>query len=187
MPIMAEGTLNVSLGYRSMYQSTSGANNVSIGSYSLYSNTYGSGNTSIGSTALNINTSGGSNTAIGQSALYRNTTGSGNVAIGGGAGAYTANDSSNSTSELCLYIGNNTKSSANGVNREVVIGPEAIGNGSNTVTIGGSSSTTTYMTPVIVLRSSTSAPTGIEGGMYYNSSTKHFYGYDGTNWKQLDN
>ena len=30
-------------------------------------------------------------------------------------------------------------------------------------------------------------PESIEGTIYYNTTTKHFYGYDGTNWKQLDN
>ena len=26
-----------------------------------------------------------------------------------------------------------------------------------------------------------------EGGIYYNTTNKHFYGYNGTTWKQLDN
>ena len=42
------------------------------------------------------------------------------------------------------------------------------------------------VTPAIILNGASSAPTGIEGGIYYNSTTKHFYGYDGTTWKQLD-
>lgn len=34
----------------------------------------------------------------------------------------------------------------------------------------------------------TSAPTAVAGGIYYNSSTQHFYGCkDGANWTQLDN
>lgn len=32
-----------------------------------------------------------------------------------------------------------------------------------------------------------SAPSGVEGGIYYNSTDKHFYGYNGTSWVQLDN
>ena len=31
------------------------------------------------------------------------------------------------------------------------------------------------------------APTGVEGAMFYNTATKHFFGYNGTAWKQLDN
>lgn len=35
--------------------------------------------------------------------------------------------------------------------------------------------------------SSSSALTASEGKIFYNSTTHHFYGYDGTTWKQLDN
>jgi len=31
------------------------------------------------------------------------------------------------------------------------------------------------------------APTGTEGGIYFNSTDKHFYGYNGTAWVQIDN
>ena len=30
-----------------------------------------------------------------------------------------------------------------------------------------------------------SAPTGVEGAIYYNSTTKKHYGYNGTNWYAL--
>jgi hypothetical protein len=30
-----------------------------------------------------------------------------------------------------------------------------------------------------------SAPTGIEGAIYYDSTTKKHYGFDGTNWNSL--
>jgi hypothetical protein len=40
---------------------------------------------------------------------------------------------------------------------------------------------------VVVLNPLSSAPAGVPGGLYYNSSTHHFYGYNGTTWKQLDN
>ncbi len=32
-----------------------------------------------------------------------------------------------------------------------------------------------------------SPPTAVEGGIYYDTGLKHFYGYDGTTWLQLDN
>lgn len=34
---------------------------------------------------------------------------------------------------------------------------------------------------------STSAPAAAEGNIYYNKTSKHFYGYNGTSWVQLDN
>jgi len=40
----------------------------------------------------------------------------------------------------------------------------------------------------LVLGEHTDVPYGaVEGAMYYNSTDKHFYGYNGTAWKQLDN
>lgn len=30
-------------------------------------------------------------------------------------------------------------------------------------------------------------PTATEGGIYFNSTDKHFYGHNGTAWVQLDN
>ena len=46
---------------------------------------------------------------------------------------------------------------------------------------------TVYSSGRIKLVSQSSAPTAEEGSIYYNSTTKHFFGYDGTTWKQLDN
>lgn len=41
---------------------------------------------------------------------------------------------------------------------------------------------------LVVTNSSTEPVTSLtEGRIYYNSTDKHFYGYNGTEWKQLDN
>jgi GH18 family chitinase len=109
------------------------------------------------------------------------------AAIGYEAGAYTSAATANSQSTNSVYIGKDSKSNSNTVDNEIVIGYGTYGQGSNTVTIGNALTTTSYLTPVIVLRNAGTTPTGIEGGIYYNNSTKHFYGYDGTTWKQLDN
>ena len=45
----------------------------------------------------------------------------------------------------------------------------------------------TLAVPQIQLDALSSAPSGQEGMIYYDSGTKHFYGYDGSSWKQLDN
>ena len=98
-----------------------------------------------GNQALYSNTTGSNNVAQGQYALYSNTTGSNNVAQGQYAGAYINGGASpNQTSSFSVYIGNNTMALADGDTNETVIGYNATGNGSNTVTIGNSSVTGVY-------------------------------------------
>jgi hypothetical protein len=73
---------NVSLGYQSFLNNTSGSSNNAIGSLSLQSNTSGAFNNAMGHFSLYTNTSGAINTAIGNGAMYFNTTGSSNNAVG---------------------------------------------------------------------------------------------------------
>ncbi|MDR2147198.1 MAG: tail fiber domain-containing protein [Tannerella sp.] len=75
---------NVSFGYQSLQNMSSGTYNTAIGSSALYSNT-GNYNSAMGSNALYFNTSGTGNTATGVCALYQNTTGSYNTASGNNA------------------------------------------------------------------------------------------------------
>jgi len=103
------------------------------------------------------------------------------------AGRFIADGSGKTAGNNSVYLGYDTRASVDSTENEIVIGASAIGNGSNTVTLGNTSVTKTYMSPVIILKSSATAPTGVEGGIYYNSTDKHFYGYNGTSWKQLDN
>jgi len=118
--------------------------------------------------------------------LLNNTTGNNNTANGVNAGRYIADGSPKTTGNNGVYLGYDTRASVDGTDNEIVIGASATGNGSNTVTLGNTSVTKTYMSPVIILKSSATAPTGVIGGIYYNSTDNHFYGYNGT-WKQLDN
>lgn len=37
------------------------------------------------------------------------------------------------------------------------------------------------------LSNAASAPTGVAGAVYFNTASKHFFGYNGTAWVQLDN
>jgi len=43
------------------------------------------------------------------------------------------------------------------------------------------------MTDVTILGKSSVAPSGVAGGIYFNTFDSHFYGYNGSEWKQLDN
>ena len=100
------------------------------------------GNTSVGSSALISITTGFPNTALGSEALRNITTGANNIAIGSEAGKIDSGSSTaNATSSSSIYIGDNTKPQTNGNTNEIVIGHAASGNGSNSVTIGNSSTT----------------------------------------------
>lgn len=73
---------NVGVGYRTLYNSTTGFNNVANGYNALYNNTIGNYNTANGGSALYNNTEGDYNAAFGVNSLYNNTTGENNTATG---------------------------------------------------------------------------------------------------------
>lgn len=139
------GANNTAYGRNAMFSTTFGSDNVAVGRNSLYLNTFGNYNLANGTNALFANTSGTYNTAIGSNALYSNTTGYSNVAMGENAGRYIPGGLANQTSNSSIYFGADTKASANGNTNETVIGYDVTGNGSNTVTLGNSSVTDTYL------------------------------------------
>jgi hypothetical protein len=55
------------------------------------------------------------------------------------------------------------------------------------VTIGKSTNLANYFFGQLIPGKLASAPTPIEGGIYYDTADNHFYGYNGTAWVQLDN
>jgi hypothetical protein len=101
-------------------------------------------NTRIGYTSLINITTGANNAAIGFQALSAINTGSFNTAIGTQAGSWCktwpAQPRSNTYS---IFVGANTKSSADGCTNEIVIGHDMSGEGSNTTVIGTSETTLT--------------------------------------------
>lgn len=134
------GSQNTANGYSSLYSNTTGNSNTANGYSSLASNTTGSSNTAMGRNSLASNTMGSSNTALGYYSLYSNTTGSYNTALGLSSGRYIADGSTGrSTGNNGLYLGYNSKASADGTDNEIVIGFNAVGKGSNTATYGNSS------------------------------------------------
>ncbi len=139
------GDRNTAIGATACYNTTSGDRNVAIGVGSLFYNTFGHRNTAIGLSSL-FSCFSDDNTGIGNSSLQNITSGHGNVAIGGEAGRYIANGSSpNQTTHDSVYIGYNTKASADGADNEIIIGSNAIGSGTNTITLGGSTVTDTII------------------------------------------
>ena len=122
------GSYNVTHGYNSGLALTQG----------YYNALYGGGS----GAAM---TSGYSNTGIGQAALPGITTGNNNIGLGWSAGYLTTGSASVQTNTNSIYIGNSTMPSVNGNTNEVVIGHNAGGNGSNTVTLGNTSVTNTFV------------------------------------------
>lgn len=93
-----QGTDNVAMGYRSLFNNTSGSSNSAVGSMALYLNTTADYCSATGYTALYWNTTGDANTATGAYSLTSNSTGAYNT----GHGAYT------------LYSNNGNYNTANG-------------------------------------------------------------------------
>ena len=140
------GYNNSAQGINALFSNTTGSNNSAQGGNALFSNTTGSYNSAQGISALRNNTTGSYNSAQGYAALYSNTTGSYNSAQGYAAGRYLADGvTANQTPNNSVFLGANTKSKQAGQTNETVIGYGAIGNGSNTVTLGNSSVTDNYL------------------------------------------
>lgn len=186
---------NVSVGANSLRFNQFGQGNVAIGYEALYT-TNNNANTAVGSMALRQTTTGFRNTSIGNESLYNNTLGVANVAIGHQAGRYRGeftlfdfpNDLDNedvsaltrTTGTGGIYIGQWSRSSANGTVKEIVIGAEALGLGSNTAVIGATSqvSATIYGELKLPGGLSSSSNTTLSGlrivneGVYWNGSQR---------------
>jgi len=150
------GANNVAIGYSALTSNTSGSSNTGVGGFalntntaglynsafgyqSLYSNTNGQTNVAIGMASAFNNTTGSENTAIGYSTLYSNIAGGSNVALGAYAGRYFGTNSVLTNPSTSTFLGYNTRASADNNTNEVVIGYNALGNGSNSVTLGNTS------------------------------------------------
>jgi hypothetical protein len=134
-------TSNTVVGNSALRDNTTGSENSAFGGGALRQITTGSANTAIGFFSMLNSETGAGNVAIGNGTLQGNN-GSNNVAVGNQAGAYIAGGTTlNTTCLNSVYIGTYTGPSANGNTNEIVIGQNAIGQGSNTVTIGNSSTT----------------------------------------------
>ncbi|MFA5161392.1 MAG: tail fiber domain-containing protein, partial [Elusimicrobiales bacterium] len=138
------GTQNTAIGADALYYNTTGANNTATGMYAMQGvsgQSTGSNNAAYGYQALYGNTTGTGNSATGTAALYSNTTGNYNVAMGYNAGRYITAGGANQTTANSVYLGYDTRPAADGDTNEIVIGYNARGNGSNSVTLGNTSVT----------------------------------------------
>jgi hypothetical protein len=116
------GVLNTAVGGNALYANTTGYQNTATGANALQNNTVGYYNTALGQASLQTNSTGNWNTAVGQSALKSNTTGASNIAIGQSAG-------------IALTSGNNN----------IDIGNAGVAGEANTLRIGNSNQTRTFI------------------------------------------
>jgi len=129
--VNSTGDRNTAFGYNAASGSTSAGYNSAFGQYALFSNGITDDNTAIGSGALAwVNTGAGRNTAVGRNA-------------GAGAGS-----SYNNIAES-IFIGYLSRPGANSQTNQIVIGNDLAGAGSNTVTIGNNSITSTILKGLI--------------------------------------
>jgi hypothetical protein len=141
------GNYNTGIGYEAGHNITTGNYNTAIGQSALFTATSASQNTAIGLNALLYATSGISNVAVGLDTLQHITTGGSNTAIGYNAGSHiTGGSTPNTTATNGVFIGRDSKAKVDGGANEIVIGQNAVGNGSNTATFGNTATTANYFT-----------------------------------------
>ena len=138
---LAEGAANIFIGSGAGSTAWDGIN-IGIGGNALAVSAGGELNCALGYSALRNSTLGDENTALGHNSLYY-LAGSGqdyNTAIGSGAARYYSTGTDFLTqSSQGVYIGSDTRASANSISNEIAIGYGAVGGGSDTITLGNSS------------------------------------------------
>jgi len=139
---------SIFMGFSVAEKLEAGHSNIGIGCLALGEAVTSVRNVDIGNNSLRNLLTGSSNTALGIDTLVRLIEGTDNVAVGFNAGNSTPSGN-NETSFRSIFIGKNTKSLADDQFNQIVIGNDAIGNGSNTATIGDDSITDTYLKGVV--------------------------------------
>jgi hypothetical protein len=162
------GSSNIAVGYLTMLSNTSGFSNVAIGQQSMRLNTTGIENVAINQEALRNNTTGSSNIAIGRSALLNNTTGSNNISLGHISANLISSGSNCNIANNSIFIGRDTRPNDDNQTNQIVIGHQAIGAGSNTVTLGNTSITKTILRGTINAANLPTSATGLSAGDIWN-------------------
>lgn len=161
--LQGAATQDTALGYEAGEYISSGSNNTAIGYQAMLSMSAnpltGSNNVAVGDTALmSLTGTASDNTAVGFGTLPSLSSGSGNTAVGYEAGVIVTSGTDN------VFIGNDTEPGAATDTNEIVIGQGVTGNGSNTTTIGNSSTTGTYINGGVKgVTGGTAAAVGIVG------------------------
>ena len=134
-----EGNQNTAVGTAALLFNVTGSNNTALGALALYSNTTGNTNTAVGESSLYSNTTGVGNTAEGDEVLASNTSGSNNTAIGFGA------LSQNTIGSLNIAVGPSSGFNLTTGSHNIDIGSPGVAGESDTIRIGDSFHTATYI------------------------------------------
>lgn len=138
-------TSNTAFGKCFSNTTPTGTNNTAFGNSAMANLTSGGSNTAVGSSALSSLSSGYSNMALGYKALQYIATSNSNVGIGTDAGKFINAGTNNTGTSTSIFIGFDARpAGATDVNT-IVIGSSARGNGSNSTTIGTTSTTENYI------------------------------------------
>jgi len=190
------GTQNSALGVSALGANTTGGYNVAIGFYSLGSvNSTNNYNTAIGHSALRYS-SADNNTAIGYNAggnmgfngTASVTGGANNIFLGYNAGSMagstTSSTPTNATGYNSVMIGSDVRPKADGDYNEIVISgytgttPGAVGQGSNTTSIGNTSTQKSQIYGALTIVANTAAAnmTGTSSTIAAQDATTATYG-----------
>lgn len=155
---VTSGAFNTAIGTGALSANVTGANNVAVGRWAA-TNTTTSNVVALGMEALKDNTSGAGNVGVGYLSLENNTTGDLNTVLGDRASQFQVGTTTPLTViERSVLIGARTKATQSSTN-EIVIGYAAEGNGSNTATVGNSSTTDLYLGTTLHLYQETTGVT----------------------------
>jgi hypothetical protein len=141
---ITSGAFNSFTGFKSGFVTSSGSSNSFYGYEAGSSNTTTSQNSFFGANAGTVST-GSNNNFFGHVAGTNITSGSSNCLFGQASGRFVNSGSALTTLNNSVLIGQDTRVSANSDTNEIVIGYQGRGNGSNTTTIGNTSTTNNYI------------------------------------------
>jgi hypothetical protein len=159
---LTTGQMNIGIGSNTLGQVTTGEKNIAIG--------YSTGTTSVSGSGNNMNVMAGYyitqvvgsynnfiggyagassvgnyNSIFGFQAGNKGINGSNNLILGYASGSLISSGANLTSITNSVLIGTGVRASDNGVSNEIVIGGSAIGNGSNSVTLGSDTITKTIL------------------------------------------
>jgi len=175
------GGSNVAVGHSALVSHTTGSNNNAFGEASLYSLTTGSGNVGVGRYALYNVIAGNSNVGVGLNAGFNFgvggvTTSSSTVCVGANSGRWRGSGTDTATVAIqSIFLGDSTRPSGDSETNQIVIGYNALGDGSNTTVIGNSSTTSTRVFGTLSTNGGLSAA-GLTLSGAFSGSTATFTG-----------